>query len=118
MNGLLKRQRTFDCRLVALMTNRGPSLSAGRSCKVALRKRCFRYAAAISSATFFQGRSLPFSIAQTSIVVLAIALIGSTTIGPRWVATFAASKVKNFQFSASVPAVIEPPETLDTLASC
>ena len=63
------------------------------------------------------GSSAPRVIAGKSIVSPASRRTGSTTALAKFVARFPSSKSSSFQASASTPAVIEPPETLDTRAT-
>jgi hypothetical protein len=63
------------------------------------------------------GRSAPRRIAQTSIVLPATFRIGRTTASWDPCPTPAASNASFVQFIARTPAVIEPPETLETRSS-
>ena len=114
MYGFAKRQSTPDWRFVALKTKRGLS---GRSCSVARSNRCFRYAAAIFSPIVTPGVIRPSAIAGKSIVFPASLRSGSTTSAWKPWATPRSSKASFGQASPSTPAVIEPPETLDTRSS-
>ena len=115
MYGFAKRQSTPDWRFVALKTKRGLS---GRSCSVALSKRCFRYALATFSPIVTPGVIRPSAIAGKSIVLPAILRSGSTSSASNSRATPPSSKPSFGHASPSTPAVIEPPETLDTRSSC
>jgi hypothetical protein len=112
MYGFEKRQSTADWRLVALMTKRG---SSGRSWSVRSPKRCFLYEAATFSPTE-PGVTIPRKIPEKSIVSPARRLSGPTTRSTNWGAGPAA-KSRSGHATASCPAAIEPPETLETRSS-
>jgi hypothetical protein len=96
---------------VALMTNRG---SSGKSWSVRSPKRISLYRLMMRSLTV-PFPKMPPSTALASIVVLAIFRSGPTTCCRNAVARSVAASLG--QASASTPAVIEPPETLEMRAS-
>jgi hypothetical protein len=110
----VNRNRLAVCTLVAQNTNRGTS---GRSCNVASPNRTFLYCFVTRSEADTPGRRAPTTTDDTSIDVPAIFRSGSTTSDRKLVAMPAASKPRLRQASASTPAVMDPPETLEILVS-
>src|SRR6187402_511528 len=110
MNGFENRQRTPDWRFVALKTKRGRS---GRSCSVASPKRCRAYEPA-SRSPMLPGRSAPRRTTGMSTVRPASPRTGSTIAATNARATPCSSRSSRDQPCPSAPAVIEPPETLET----
>ena len=113
MYGFEKRQSEPVWMLVELMTNRGLS---GRSWSVSSPKTCLRYAPATRSA-IVPGSRMPRMTAPRSIVFDASLRTGWTNCSSKLVARPSASNTRLCQFIPRVPAVIEPPETLETRSS-
>jgi len=75
-------------------------------------KRCSSYAFTTESEIVLPSRKTPKMIERRSIVCLASCRIGTTSWSARLVATPFVN-VRSFQTAPSLPAVSEPPDTLE-----